>query len=380
MQTAKYSLPILCLALTLIQCGGHDPDAPDAMADMQKNKFVRIATDAVNLPFSFGSGTGVQGFDVDIGAEIGKGVGYEVKWIKMPFERLFELLKKGEVELVISAISITPERKKDLAFSEPYFESGNTIAHRRDNKTIKDLASLAGKKVGVQSSSTGQRFLESQKTAANVTITKFPTLDDALGALNRTEIDAVVGDEPILTYSIYKSFPNLMTGGLRVTEEEYGVVTRKNEKELLAKVNETIARLKKSGELVELRKKWFQDVMERTSTERQEMRKDEQLREAPKAVSFNIVKTGGGYNLDRLDGFEVNLVGSNGSFKSSPITTAGNRGSCRFSAPIPPGEYRLNMPALKINTTINIPKTASRSVTIDMRITPSGIDFVPRTS
>jgi hypothetical protein len=158
------------------------------------------------------------------------------------------------------------------------------------------------------------------------------------------------------------------------------VVTRKNEKELLAKVNATIARLKKSGELVEMRKKWFQDVMERTSTERQEMRKDEQLREAPKAVSFNIVKTGGGYNLDRLDGFEVNLVGSNGSFKSSPITTAGNRGSCRFSAPIPPGEYRLNMPALKINTTINIPKTASRSVTIDMRITPSGIDFVPRTS
>ena len=380
MRNAKYSLPILCLALTFIQCGGHGPEAPDGMAAMKKNHFVRIATDAVNLPFSFGSGTGVQGFDVDIGTEIGKDLGYEVKWIKMPFERLFDLVKKGEVELVISAISITPDRKKELAFSEPYFESGNTIAHRQDNKKIKDLATLAGKKVGVQSSSTGQKFMEGQKTAAGVTLTKFPTLDDALGALNRTEIDAVVGDEPILTYSIYKSFPNLMTSGVRVTEEEYGVVTRKNEKELLAKVNATIARLKKSGELVELRKKWFQDVMERTSTERQEMRKDEQLREAPKAVSFNIVKTGGGYNLDRLDGFEVNLVGSNGSFKSSPITTAGNRGSCRFSAPIPPGEYRLNMPALKINTTINIPKTASRSVTIDMRITPSGIDFVPRTS
>ena len=146
--------------------------------------------------------------------------------------------------------------------------------------------------------------MEGQKTAADVTLTKFPTLDDALGALNRTEIDAVVGDEPILTYSIYKSFPNLMTSGVRVTEEEYGVVTRKNEKELLAKVNETIARLKKSGELVELRKKWFQDVMERTSNARQEMRKDEQLRESPKAVSVNIVKTGGGFNIDRLDGFE----------------------------------------------------------------------------
>jgi glutamine transport system substrate-binding protein len=369
LQTAKYSLPVLCLALTFVQCGGNKSDAPNAMADMQKNKLVRIATDAVNLPFSFGSGTGVQGFDVDIGAEIGKDLGYEVKWIKLPFERLFEILKKGEVELVISAISITPERKKELAFSEPYFESGNTIAHRRDNKKkIKDLASLAGKRVGAQSSSTGHRFLETQKTAANVTITKFPTLDDALGALNRTEVDAVVGDEPILTYSIYKSFPNLMTGGLRVTEEEYGVVVRKNEKELLAKVNATIARLKKSGELVELRKKWFQDVMERASTERQEMQKDDQLREAPKAVTFNIVKTGGAFNMDRLDGYTINLVGEKGTFASTPILTSGNRGSCRFNAPIPPGEYRLNIPVFKLNQTINIPKSASRSVTFDMNV------------
>jgi ABC-type amino acid transport substrate-binding protein len=368
LQIAKYSLPILCLALTFIQCGGNGPDAPDAMADMQKNKLVRIATDAVNLPFSFGSGTGVQGLDVDIGAEIGKDLGYEVKWIKMPFERLFEILKKGEVELVISAISITPDRKKELAFSEPYFASGNTIAHRRDNKKVKDLASLAGKKVGAQSSSTGHRFLETQKTAANVTIAKFPTLDDALGALNRTEVDAVVGDEPILTYSIYKSFPNLMTGGLRVTEEEYGVVTRKNEKELLAKVNATIARLKKSGGLVELRKKWFQDVMEQASTERQEMRKDEQLREAPKTVSFNIIKTGGKVNMDRLDGYTINLVGANGTFASTPILTSGNRGSCRFNAPIPPGEYRLNIPVFKLNHPINIPKSASRSVTFDMSL------------
>ena len=84
--------------------------------------------------------------------------------------------------------------------------------------------------------------------------------------------------------------------------------------------------------------------------------------------------------MDRLDGFEVSLVGSNGSFKSTPITTSGNRGSCRFSAPIPPGEYRLNLSRLGINTTINIPKSASRSMTIDMRITPGGIDFVSRTS
>ncbi len=148
---------------------------------MAKNKMVRIATDAVNLPFEFGAGTGVQGFDVDIGTEIGKDLGYEVRWVKIPFERIFDILKNGEAELVLSAISITPERKKEFAFSEPYFDSGNTIARRLDKPEIKDLASLSGRKVGVQNLSTGSMFMETQKTAANVTIVKFQTLDDALG-------------------------------------------------------------------------------------------------------------------------------------------------------------------------------------------------------
>lgn len=346
-------------------CGG-GKEGPDAKASYTKNKFVRIATDAVNLPFEFGEGTGVQGFDVDIGEEIAKDIGYPAKWIKMPFERLFDILKNGEAELVISAISITPERKKDFSFSEPYFDSGNTMAIRRDRRQIKDLSSLSGKKVGVQAGSTGNIFIDTQKTATGVTVSRFPTLDDALGALNRMEVDAVVGDEPILTYSIYKSFPNLMTLGIPLTEEKYAVVVRKNEKELLASVNNTISRLKKSGQLDELRTKWFQDVMEQARKAREELARQEALKEAPKAIVFNFVKTGGTFRMDRLDGYEVILAGAQ-SYKSNPILTNENRGSCRLNNVIP-GEYRLNIPIFKLNTTINVPKTAARTVTFNLSI------------
>jgi len=338
------------------------------MASMKKNKVVRIATDAVNLPFSFGSGTGVQGLDVDIGTEIAKDLGYDAKWIKSPFERLFDLLANGEVELIISAISITPDRKKDFAFSEPYFETANTIARRKDNEAIKDLKSLSGKKAGVQSSSTGHKFMESRAASMNVTIEKFATLDDALGALNRTEVDAVVGHEHILAYSISKSYANLTTLGVRLTEEQYGVVARKNEKELLASVNATIGRLKKSGELEVLRKKWFQDVMEQATKERDDLRKKELMKEGPKTVIFNFIKTSGKFSMDRLDGYQLTLVGPNGKFVSGPILTNGSHGSCKFSNPIPPGEYSLSMPILKLNTTIKIPKIAASQVTFDMNI------------
>jgi ABC-type amino acid transport substrate-binding protein len=320
----------------------------------------------------------VQGLDVDIGTEIAKDLGYEAKWIKSPFERLFDLLANGEVELIISAISITPDRKKDFAFSEPYFETANTIARRKDNEAIRDLKSLSGKKVGVQLSSTGHRFMESRGASMNVTIAKFSTLDDALGALNRTEVDAVVGDEHILAYSINKSYANLATLGVRLTEEQYAVVVRKSEKELLASVNATIGRLKKSGELEVLRKKWFQDVMEQVTKERDDMRRKEVMKEGPKTVTFNFVKTSGNFRMERLDGYELNLTGANGRFKSSPILTNGSRGSCKFSTPVPPGEYSLSMPIFKLNTTIKIPKIAASSVTFDMKIAANGIDISQR--
>ena len=372
MQRGIYTLLIFTLALSCSYCGGGagsggEKAGPAAMEHIAKSKQVRIALDAVNLPFEWGEGTGVQGFDVDIGNEICKDIGYDAKWVKIPFERLFEILKNGEAELVISAISITEARKKDFAFSEPYFDSSNTIAKRKDNEAIKDLASLSGKKVGVQSSTTGHKFAETQKTASNITIVKFATLDDALGGLNRGEVDAVIGDEPILTYSMYKSFGNLMTTGTRLTSEQYGVMLRKEETELLAKVNGTISRMKKSGDLEALRKKWFHNVMEETSAQREAIKKKEGLKELPKAVAFNFVRApGSSFKMSRLDGFQIRLVGTNGTYPSSPIETDGPRGSCKIGKAVPPGQYQFSMPQFQLNTTLTIPKTDARSVTFDL--------------
>ena len=98
MRTVKLTLLIVSLALIFIQCG-ESKVMHDAFAAMQKNKMVRIATDPVNIPFEFGMGTDVQGFDVDLGAEIAQDLGFPVKWIKVSFDRIFEVLKKGEVEM-----------------------------------------------------------------------------------------------------------------------------------------------------------------------------------------------------------------------------------------------------------------------------------------
>jgi polar amino acid transport system substrate-binding protein len=365
--------------LTLIGCGKKEKEIPTAAESMEKNKLVRLMTDAVSTPFEYGEGTGVQGFDVDIGSEIGKDLGIEVKWVKVSgYDHLFDVLRNGEAEILISAIAIDPKRNENFAFSKPYFDTGDVIAHRRDRFDITGLSSLSGKKVGVCTGRPADSFIAAQKTATNATVSRYTTLDDALGAINRGEIDAVVGDESILTYSGYKSYPNTTTLPGLVNRYQYAVVVRKDETELLTKVNYTIDRLKSSGELDALKKKWFQNVGEEATKQRQKDLQAEALKKAPKAIVVTINKQSGAFNMDRLDGFVLVLQGSSGTYQSTPILTEGSRGNCRFTQPVPPGDYKLAMSIFKMTTTVTVPDYSKSSLAMTMNISSGGIAITLR--
>jgi len=118
--------------------------------------------------------------------------------------------------------------------------------------------------------------------------------------------------------------------------------------------------------------------MERVAKQRDDLQRNEIIKKGPKTVAFNFVKVSGNFPMDRLDGYQLTLVGPNGKFTSGPILTNGSRGSCKFSTPVPPGEYSLNMSILKLNTTIKIPKIAASSVTFDMKIAADKVDISQR--
>lgn len=376
LRIAKCMTLIIGLALVAAGCGGGERRIPSAAESMEKNKFVRIATDAVNAPFEFGSGTGVQGFDVDIGNEIAKDLGIEVKWVKITgYDRLFETLKNGEAEIVISAIAIDPGKGDAFAFSDPYYDTGDIIYTRAEDFGIKDLASLSGKRVGVGTGRTADAFMAGQTTATGVTITKKPSLDDALGALNRGELDAVVGDETILKYSGFKSFISTRpVPDVWVNRYQYGAVVRKGETDLLNKINQTIARMKSSGELDKLREKWFEQVIKDAQKQREEDLKLEELKKAPKTINVTINKIGGTWNMDRLDGFVLRLEGPAGRYESDYVLTSGNQGRCKFKSPVPPGDYKINMsPFLKVVQDVPVPSLPKSTLAMEMNISTTGI-------
>jgi glutamine transport system substrate-binding protein len=356
-------------------CGKSGSDAPAAADSMRKNKEVRIITFAVNAPFEYGSGTTVQGFDVDLGTEIGKAIGYPVKWVKASsIEKMFEKMKDGSAQIAISAIDTDAVKSPEFAFSKPYYETGDTIAHQRSLFDIKGLSSLSGKKIGVAIGRPGDRFMATQKIATGVAITKYQTLDDALGALNRAEVDAVIGDEPFIVYSSATSFLSTTTlldankKTALINKYQYAVVVLKDEQELLAKINETIDRMKSSGDLEKLDTTWLTKVREDSTKRGTGDKAAEDRKKGPKTISVNIAKLSGTLNMERLDGYQLVLVGPGGQFQSTPILTEGNKGHCKFTQPVPPGDYKLNISILKMTANVPVPEFEKTSLTMDMNI------------
>lgn len=377
MRIDKYTvLTLISLMLVAIGCGKNEKEIPSAAESMRKHKKVAIVTDARNAPFEFGSGTGVQGLDVDLGNEIGKDLKFDVNWVKTTgYEHLFELLKSGEAEIVISAVVIDPKKEQDFAFSKPYYESGDVIAHQRSVFDIKDLSSLVGKTVGVITGRPGDVLLAGRQ---DITVKQFTTLDDALGALNRTELDAVVGDEIPISYSSFNNYPNTTTLPEQINKYQYAVAVRKGETELLNTINGTIDRLKASGELQKMIDRWIDDVVHKSRERGKADAEEERKKKAPKTINVNIIKSGGNWNMDRLDGFVLVLEGETGRFESTPILTEGNRGNCKFGRAVPPGDYRLNVSILRMTAKVLVPDLPKTALVMDLNISGNGISIVAK--
>jgi ABC-type amino acid transport substrate-binding protein len=372
LRSFKYLL-LIGLVFSMIGCGKGKKEIPSAEETMIKKKEVTIVTYAVNAPFEFGEGTGVQGYDAEIATEIAKELGYPLNWAKTElrkgYSHTFDVVKEGGGEILISSAAIDPLKEKVFDFSKPYYETGDVIAHQRSEFGIKDLASLTGKKVGVAEGRPGDTFMTSQKTAANVTIKKYPTMDDALGALNRTEVDAVVGDEMLINYSSVKSYPNTNVRPTLINKYSYAVAVRKGETELLKKINTVIDRMKSSGDLAKLEATLkFAEIKEEAQNRAKGDENKDTLTKAPKIISVTINKVNASWAMDSLDGFVFVLEGASGRYQSTPILTEGNRGNCKFTTPVPPGDYRLNISILRLVAAVHVPAEAKSSLAMELNI------------
>ncbi len=237
-----------CFLIVMLALGGC------LSATKPSKRTLRIGTDATYPPFENLQNDEYVGFDIELGRAIGREMNADIEYVNTSFDGIFPALLANKFDMVMSSVTITDERKKRLAFSDPYYLAGQIVAVRDDESKVKGLNDLNGENVGIQINTTASEVL---KDRPQITVRKYPTIDLALQDLKNGNIKAVVGDAPTIRYFLTNGFKGLHTVGDLLTQEHYGVVMRPQDKQLQTDVNAALGRLHANGQFAALEKKYF---------------------------------------------------------------------------------------------------------------------------
>jgi polar amino acid transport system substrate-binding protein len=205
-------------------------------------------------PFEMMDGKNLIGFDVDMAQELGKRMGVKVTFEVIDFKGIIAALTSKRVDTLISAITYTPERAERVLFSVPYYDAG-IGAISRANSGIAKPDDLAGKIVGVQLGSSGERYVRDTLGTKIKELKTYDTILLAMKDLQAGRVQAVVNPVPVLRYNAKG------IAGLASTEvwdkRVVGINTRKEDADLMAEINKHLDAMMKEGVLKRLDDKWF---------------------------------------------------------------------------------------------------------------------------
>ncbi|MFT3717516.1 transporter substrate-binding domain-containing protein [Pseudorhodoferax sp.] len=215
---------------------------------------LKVATDATFPPMEFFENGQRTGFDTELVEAVGKQLGRKVEWVDIDFKGLIPALVSRRVDMAVSAIYITDERRKVVDFTAPYYAGGLVAMVKADNRTIRTPADLAGKKVSVQVGTKSVSYL--REAHPQVQLVEVEKNQEMFNLVEVGRSDAAVTGKPA-AFQYVRTRPGLKVLPEQLTTEEYGMAIRKDTPELTKAVNEAIARLKADGTYDAIVRKWF---------------------------------------------------------------------------------------------------------------------------
>lgn len=232
---------------------GNAAEANQGTADTGKAKKLIIGMSADFPPYEFHiknekGEDEIVGFDVDIAKEIAKDLGAELEIKDMIFDSLLNELESGRVDLVISGLSPTPERAKQVDLSQIYYKAEQSVVSLTENKDkYATMESLEGTKIGVQKSSIQEGIA---KTVPGAKLTSLNKISDIVMQLKSGRVDVAILEGPVAG-SFVKNVEGIsITDAKPVTDDEgYVIGVKKGNKEMLDQVNATLDRLIKDGSI-----------------------------------------------------------------------------------------------------------------------------------
>jgi len=244
------------ISLVVAGCGSSSDDSSSTSASSGGGEALTVGSDIPYPPFEQGKPGNYTGFDIELMEAIAEKIGRTAEFQDTSFETIFRDVAQGKFEAVISAATITEEREKAVAFSDPYYLSEQAILVK-EGSDITGLADLEGKTVGAQQGTTG---LELGKEKANAgELRPYPEGPDAVNALKSGTVEAVIIDAPVAQNAVEES------GGVEIaekvpTEETYGIAVSKENTKLVEQINEGLKKTIEDGSYATVYEKWFKEA------------------------------------------------------------------------------------------------------------------------
>jgi len=224
----------------------------------EDQKVVTVASDATWPPMEMiDENKNLVGFDIDYMNAVAKEAGFKVVIKNTAWDGIFAGIEVGKYDAIISSVTITDKRKKAMDFSLPYVNAGQVLVVPVDS-SAKVVADLKGKTLGAQIGTTGAMEI---KKVDGVTLKSYDEIGLTFEDMAAGRIDGVVCDTPIAAnYALQKESykGKFKIVGKPFTQENYGIVVKKGNTELVELINKGIKAVQAKGIDKELEKKWLQ--------------------------------------------------------------------------------------------------------------------------
>ncbi|MBO8164309.1 MAG: basic amino acid ABC transporter substrate-binding protein [Brevibacillus sp.] len=236
--------------------GGTDSQSGEGAAE----KTYVVGTDAIYPPFEKMEADKITGFDIDVIHAVAEAAGMKIEIKHTGWDPLFNGIDNGTVDLGISAITITDDRKKKYDFTEPYFEANQLIMVAEDSPVTK-LDDLKGMTIGVQGGTTGAIAVKKAFGDTYEGLREYEDTPSAVDDFFNGRVQAVVADNGVL--SLYtkkttgKKFKLVKDDSFE--KEYYGIMVKKGNTELLEKLNAGLKTIKDNGTLDNIYKQYFEE-------------------------------------------------------------------------------------------------------------------------
>ncbi|MEJ9231286.1 transporter substrate-binding domain-containing protein [Peribacillus butanolivorans] len=265
----SYLTLVLLLAFTLIlsACGSKDDKASenkessaDLLQQIKDRGTLKVGLMGTYQPYNFlNDKKEMDGFDADIAKEMAKRLGVDVEFVSQEFSGMVAGLQTKKFDAVISQMTITDERKKQMDFTEPYITNHVKVIVQDDNNTIKSVKDFKGKNIGVGLGTNDETYLRTEllPKVGDFTIKTYDDVITSLKDLDSGRIDATINNMYALKPVVEKNGFKIKAVGEPVKSDKAGIAIRKGNESLLKELNKHLADMKEDGTYNEIFVKWF---------------------------------------------------------------------------------------------------------------------------